>query len=103
MVIQHQEIIAFDSPKTIYNNPSQKYIAALFEDVNEIKIAQKEHLLYVHQLKIVEKSLYKAIVLNAYFKGNYWLIEANFESQIVFLSHPSEIKKGTEIRLSFEF
>jgi len=103
LVIQHQEIIAFDSPKTIYNNPSQKYIAALFEDVNEIKIAQKEHLLYVHQLKIVEKSLYKAIVLNAYFKGNYWLIEANFESQIVFLSHPSEIKKGTEIRLSFEF
>jgi len=35
LVIQHQEIIAFDSPKTIYNNPSQKYIAALFEDVNE--------------------------------------------------------------------
>ena len=103
LVIQHQEIIAFDSPKTIYNNPSQKYIAALFEDVNEIKIAQKEHLLYVHQLKIVEKSPYKAIVLNAYFKGNYWLIEANFESQIVFLSHPSEIKKGTEIRLYFEF
>ena len=54
-------------------------------------------------LKIVENSLYKAIVLNAYFKGNYWLIEANFESQIVFLSHPSEIKKGTEIRLSFQF
>lgn len=103
MVIQHQKIIAFDSPKTIYNNPCQKYIAALFDDVNEIKIAQKEHLLYPHQLKIVENSIYEAIVLNAYFRGNYWLIEADFEFQKVFLNHPFEIKKGTEIKLFFEF
>lgn len=103
MVIQHQEIIVFDSPTTIYNNPSQKYIAALFDDVNEIKIAQKERLLYPHQLKIVENSIYEATVLNTYYRGNYWLIEADFESQKVFLNHPFEIKKGTEIKLFFEF
>ncbi|MDP5092791.1 MAG: ABC transporter ATP-binding protein [Polaribacter sp.] len=103
MVIKDHEIIAFDTPIAIYKNPSQKYIVTLFDDVNEINIHQKEHLVYPHQLKIVENSLHKAIVLNSYFRGNYWLIEADFESKKVFLNHPSEIKKSTEIKLSFEF
>jgi ABC-type Fe3+/spermidine/putrescine transport system ATPase subunit len=103
LVIEHQKIIAFDSPITIYKNPSQKYIATLFDDVNELIIDGASILLYPHQLKIAEKSKHKAVVLSSYFKGDYWLIEAAFKEQKVFLKHHSILKKGIEITLSFEF
>ena len=99
IIIRNNKILANNNPKEIYNNPKEKYIAALFDDVNEIIIDNKNHLLYPHQIKIVEKSDISATVLNSYFKGSYWLIEAEVENQIVFLNHFEELKKGKEINL----
>jgi ABC-type Fe3+/spermidine/putrescine transport system ATPase subunit len=102
IVIRNSEILINDSPKNIYNNPKEKYIAALFNDVNEITIDNKPHLLYPHQLKIVENSLnnsQSAEVSNSYFKGSFWLIEAIIENKIVFFNHFSDLKKGEKINL----
>lgn len=99
IIIRNNKILANNNPKEIYNNPTEKYIAALFDDVNEIIIDNKNHLLYPHQIKIVEKSDISATVLNSYFKGSYWLIEAEVENQIVFLNHFEELEKGKEINL----
>tara|TARA_R110002074_G_scaffold333504_2_gene503724 strand:+ start:517 stop:1440 length:924 start_codon:yes stop_codon:yes gene_type:complete len=99
IIIRNNKILANNNPKEIYNNPKEKYIAALFDDVNEIIIDNKNHLLYPHQIKIVEKSDISAIVLNSFFKGSYWLIEAEVENQIVFLNHFEELEKGKEINL----
>ncbi|QNM84845.1 ABC transporter ATP-binding protein [Polaribacter pectinis] len=99
IVIQHQKIIANDSPKEIYNNPKKKYIAALFDDVNEITINEKTVLLYPHQIKIVEKSENFATITNSYFKGSYWLLEAEFNQQIIYFNHFSNIQKNTKINL----
>ncbi|WP_339881245.1 ABC transporter ATP-binding protein [Polaribacter vadi] len=99
IIIRNNKILANNNPKEIYNNPTEKYIAALFDDVNEIVIDNKNHLLYPHQIKIVEKSDISATVLNSYFKGSYWLIEAEVENQIVFLNHFEELEKGKEINL----
>ena len=41
-------------------------------------------------------------VLNSYFKGYYWLIEADFGGQIVFFNHFSDLKNDAKIKLSFE-
>jgi len=101
IIIKDNKIIADNSPKKIYNNPKEKYIAALFDDVNEIVINNKSVLLYPHQIKVVEKSETKATVLNTYFKGSYWLIEAEFNKQKVFFNHASILKKDTEINLQF--
>ena len=99
IIIRNNKILANNNPKEIYNNPTEKYIAALFDDVNEIIIDNKNHLLYPHQIKIVEKSDISATVLNSYFKGAYWLIEAEVENQIVFLNHFEELENGKEINL----
>ena len=92
--------IVNDSPKETYNNPKEKYIAALFNDVNEIIVNGESVLLYPHQIKIVTNSKLAARVLNSYFKGAFWLIEVEFENQIVFLNHVSEIETNTNINIS---
>ena len=102
IVIQNNQIIANDSPENLYQNPQVKYVATLFDDVNEITINNKTQLLYPHQIKIVDKSNLTGTVLNSYYKGSYWLIEVSFNNQKVFLNHSSDLKKGFEISLFFE-
>ena len=101
IIIKDNKILKNDSPKEIYNHPKEKYIAALFDDVNEITINNKTVLLYPHQIQVVEKSALEATVLNSYFKGSYWLIEANFDGQKVFFNHNLEMKKSAKIHLNF--
>tara|TARA_B110000091_G_scaffold208142_1_gene247355 strand:+ start:656 stop:1585 length:930 start_codon:yes stop_codon:yes gene_type:complete len=102
LVIHQKKMVACTSPKEIYKNPTKKYIASLFDDVNEITINSKTALLYPHQIKVVEKSDLKAIVLNSYFKGFCWLIETEYESQKVFFNHFKELDKGKNIFLSIQ-
>lgn len=105
IVIKNQQVIANDSPKEIYKNPKEKYIASLFDDVNEIIINNKTFLVYPHQIQLVKKpesSSKSAEVLNSYFKGSYWLIEAEFNNQKVFFNHSSDLEKGKNIYLNFK-
>ncbi|MDG2357147.1 MAG: ABC transporter ATP-binding protein [Polaribacter sp.] len=97
IIIKNNKMIANDSPREIYKNPKEKYIAALFDDVNELTFNNETFLRYPDQLKITDKSAVKATVLNSYFKGYYWLIEAVFNNQKVFVHHSKEIKKSTKI------
>ncbi len=99
IIIRNNKIVANDSPKEIYNTPKEKYVATLFDDVNEITINNKTVLLYPHQIQVVENSDTKATVLNSYFKGSFWLIEAELDNQKVFFNHTSEIKKNAKIQL----
>ena len=106
IIIQNHKIIANDNPKEIYKNPKEKYVAALFDDVNEIIINNNPHLLYPHQLQIGKyldsNNSLEGTVLNSYFKGSYWLIEIEFENQIVFLNHQFSIKMNQLIKFSIK-
>jgi len=101
MVIKNKKVIALDSPRNLYKNPSEHYVAALFDDVNELYIAGKKRLIYPHQIQISKHSSHKAIVKKAFFKGSFWLIEATFNSQTIFFQNPKNIVLGKEISLSF--
>ncbi|PWG05837.1 ABC transporter ATP-binding protein [Polaribacter aquimarinus] len=101
IVIRNNSILVNNSPKSIYQNPTSRYVAALFDDVNEIVIYSNKVLLYPHQIKLVEKSEFRAICSNAYFKGFYWLIEAEFNGQNVFFNHTSKIKTNEEVCIEF--
>lgn len=108
LIIQNNKILVNDTPIAIYKNPKEKYIAALFDDVNDILVNGEKVLLYPHQIKIVEHSAINtelpattATILNCYFKGSYWLIEAAFENQIVFLNHTIALEKNKAVHLSF--
>ena len=56
-------------------------------------------LLYPHQLKMVADSKYKVVVLKSYFKGNYYLIEADLKGEIIFFEHFKKLQIGSEIYL----
>lgn len=102
IVIQHNKIIANDTPKNLYNSLQIKYVATLFDDLNEITINGKTILCYPHQLKVVDKSDIKAIVKNSYYKGSYWLIEAELNNQKVFFNYFSRIEIGASVNLSLQ-
>ena len=99
IIIKNNKIVANDSPRDIYKNPKEKYIAALFDDVNELTLNNESFLLYPDQLKITDQSAMIATVLKSYFKGSYWLIEAIFNDQKVFVNHFKELKTRTKIHL----
>lgn len=101
IVIKNNQVISEDTPENLYKNPKEKYIASLFDDVNEIIINETQVLLYPHQIKIVQNSNEKALVKNSYFRGNYWLIEAEYNNQVIFLKHALILNKEEIVSLKF--
>ncbi len=83
-IIKDGEIIESGIPKFIYENPKNRYIASLFGDVNEIKINGELKFVYPHQLKVVMNSDLKVKIINSYFRGSHYLMEAKFENQTLF-------------------
>ena len=102
LVMKNGEIIESGTPKTLYQTPKSKYIASLFGDVNELKIDGKQKYIYPHQFEIVDKSDIKVEVLNSYFRGSHYLIEAKLNKEILFFEHNSEIKKGVQVCLKIK-
>lgn len=110
LVLKNGELIANNNTKNIYENPTSHYIASLFEDINEISSTifntnntnTTTSLVYPHQLKRVEMSNLRVRVLNSYFKGNNFLIETQFNNQIIFFDNDEAIEKETIIFLSLK-
>jgi ABC-type Fe3+/spermidine/putrescine transport system ATPase subunit len=101
IVLRDKKILVNSSPLETYKNPKENYIASLFDDVNELQINDTAVLLYPHQIKIVKESGVEATVIKAYFKGSYWLIEAEFKHQRVLFNHHANLEIDTKVRLVF--
>ncbi|MFY7739456.1 MAG: ABC transporter ATP-binding protein [Flavobacterium sp.] len=102
LIMKNGKIIENGTPKAIYINPKSKYIASLFGDVNEMDIDGITRFIYPHQIEIVEFSNIKVEVLNSYFRGSHFLIEAKLGNEILFFEHDSEIPKTTLIYLKIK-
>jgi ABC-type Fe3+/spermidine/putrescine transport system ATPase subunit len=100
LVMKNGEIIAKGTPKSIYFNPKNNYVASLFGDVNEIVIDGKLNFIYPNQLKVVEQSPIKVEVLNSYFRGSHYLIEAVYKGKRLFFESQEEFSKHKELYLS---
>lgn len=101
MVIRDHQVIALDTPSNLYKNPKEKYIASLFDDVNEITTNGVKQLFFPHQIQVVDNSDIKAIVIKSYFKGFYWLIEAEYNNQLIFFTHHSFLDRKKTVSLLF--
>jgi ABC-type Fe3+/spermidine/putrescine transport system ATPase subunit len=95
IVLNNHQIVVNDSPEVLYNNPKTPLIASFFGEFNVIK----NKIIYAHQIKLTEKSNLKATVIQSYFKGHYFLIEANLEAEKVFFQHHSILEKNQTIYL----
>jgi len=102
IVIQNNQIIAAGAPQDLYKNPGSKYVASLFDDVNEVNIQGENILLYPHQIKIIDNPGLKAQVQNSYFRGTYWLIELTFEGEKIYVNHDRKVKLHSEVGLLFD-
>lgn len=98
-IMREGKIIERGIPKFIYENPKDNYVASLFGDVNEIEISGKLQFVYPHQLKVSMSSDLKVEVVNSYFRGSHYLIEAKFGNQILFFENVSEIETGKDVYL----
>ena len=107
IVLQDGEVIAKANSLALYKNPSNKYIASLFGEVNEFKKSQFSEiedddetlLLYPHQLKISDNGALKAVVKQSYFKGSHYLIKAVANRNVIFFDHISELDVNVEVSL----
>jgi ABC-type Fe3+/spermidine/putrescine transport system ATPase subunit len=98
-IIKDGEIIESGIPKFIYDYPKNRYVASLFGDVNEIKIDGELKFVYPHQLKVTINSDFKVEVINSYFRGSHYLIEAKFGNQILFFENDDLIGNGEVVGL----
>jgi ABC-type Fe3+/spermidine/putrescine transport system ATPase subunit len=107
IVLQDGEVIAKANSLALYKNPSNKYIASLFGEVNELKKSQFSEiegedeilLLYPHQLKITNNGALKVVVKQSYFKGSHYLIKAVANRNVIFFDHISELEINVEVSL----
>lgn len=99
LVMKEGKAIEKGTPKFVYENPKNKYVASLFGDVNEITIKGKTHFIYPHQLKVVEKSDLKVTVQNSYFRGSHYLIESSMNHQTIFFESEISYNKSSVIYL----
>ncbi|CAM4104812.1 ABC transporter ATP-binding protein [Gillisia limnaea] len=105
IVLKNGKIHAKDTPKQLYNNPKDKYVASLFGDVNELRLkdlipsdkSRKKVLLYPHEIKIVRNSAIKVKVQNSYFKGSKYLIKAHLNNDTIYFEHTAKIDQGKEV------
>jgi ABC-type Fe3+/spermidine/putrescine transport system ATPase subunit len=107
IVLQDGEVIAKANSLALYKNPSNKYIASLFGEVNELKKSQFSEiegedetlLLYPHQLKITDNGALRVVVKQSYFKGSHYLIKAVANRNVIFFDHISELEINVEVSL----
>lgn len=99
MIVLHDNAIVADAkPQDLYENSESPLIAAFFGEFNEID----GEIVYAHQLKVTDTSQLKATVKHSYFKGDYYLIEANLDGNTIYFKHNKLLKEGVEIHLKLD-
>ncbi|MFD2915274.1 ABC transporter ATP-binding protein [Psychroserpens luteus] len=96
MILLNNNIIeVYDTPEALYKNPKTPLIASFFGEFNVIK----GKIIYAHQLQVVDESKLKATVTESYFKGNYYLVEADLDDEKVFFENVSKLENKKIIYL----
>lgn len=102
IVMRNGKMVRVDSAKNLYQNPTNKYIASLFGDVNEMEIDGKMQYVYPHQFKVVPNSEWEVTVTHVYYKGSHYLVEAKYNNQILFFDSQKAVAIGDLLYLSFK-
>jgi ABC-type sulfate/molybdate transport systems ATPase subunit len=98
-IIKEGKIIESGIPKFIYDNPRDKYVASLFGDVNEIEVNGELKFVYPHQLKLTLYSDLKVEIVNSYFRGSHYLMEAKYGNRILFFENDAILENGEVVCL----
>ncbi len=108
IVLRNTKIIAKGTPKNLYENPKELYVATLFGEANKIPInivktyadTKRNIIVYAHEFKISEKSGLAITVEESFYLGSYFLIKGNHDGQAIFFHHSSTMETGREVFLN---
>ena len=73
MVLHNGTILMTDTPRNIFLNPRHPLVAAFFSEYSVID----GHYYYAHEINLTEDGLLKAVVMHNFYKGAFYLIEAD--------------------------
>lgn len=95
LVLYQNKIEAYNTPEQLYENPKTELIASFFGEYSIIN----DTILYAHQLQVVDNSPLEVTVKQSYFKGSYYLIEADLKDENLFFFNNKSISKGKKVCL----
>ncbi len=95
IVLKDQRIIAKNTPKNLYSQPKDLYIASLFGEANKIPInivktyadTKRRIIVYAHEFKVSEKSGLEVVVKGSYYMGGHFMIVGTYEEQNIYFNH----------------
>ena len=95
LVLENHRVLIEGSPAQLYNNPKYPLVAAFFGDYSIINNA----FCYAHQVFMVEKSSLKAVTKQAFYRGDFFLIEAEYMGSLIYFNQESRIPENTNVYL----
>jgi len=98
MVLHKGEVMRTDLPSAIYSNPEHPLIAAFFGEYSTIE----GELYYAHQIVLTDKSSLKAVVKHSFYKGNYFLIEASLNEDVIYFKNPTAVEENSVVSLTLK-
>ncbi|TYA52151.1 ABC transporter ATP-binding protein [Formosa maritima] len=98
IVLNNHKIEAINTPEHLFKQPKTPLIASFFGEFNVID----NTIVYAHQVQLVEKSNIKATVKKCYFKGTFFLIEAELNGDLILFKHHKEVEKNKKVCLIIE-
>ena len=100
LILEQGGVSFYGSPQELYKGVSSAYQAGFFGEINELPGGR---YLFPHQLELVsEKADFKAMVLDSFFKGSHYLIQAKTEGQELFFNNSTALEKGKEVNLKIK-
>ncbi len=107
IVLKNGQIVQHDTAKEVYLKPLSKYVASLFGEVNQVKVAllmpysdnEKTVLLYSNELFQTDISDLKVIVKQCYLKGPNYLVKSIFDGKIIFFNSDFSIPENNIVHL----
>lgn len=108
IVLKDKKNLAQNSPKNLYEQPTNLYVASLFGEANKIPVniiksyadTKRSIIVYANEFKLSEKSGLKVVVQKSYYQGGRYLIEGLYEEEQIFFYHSSILEKGKEVFLN---
>lgn len=109
MVLKNGRVLAHQPTLQLYQKPKEKYIASLFDIVNQIPVSLlKEYskvdtsiLVYPHEFETSKESGFEVYVVNNHFKGSHYLIEGLSREGInVFFTSTHALKQNIQVFLN---
>lgn len=108
LVIKDAKMLALGNSDEVFKNPVHRYVASLYEEVSSLpaevlglRAEPKELLVYPFQLRAVPHSLCQVRVVQSYFRGHAYLVEALFFDRTIFFEHPEFLPPQTQVYLQY--